>query len=108
MIVAVIAGAAFAIFFYLHKDSPARRREVKEALERAKGFLRRQLGGGLRLRVTPELRFLFDDSIERGAEIDALFAKIKEEDEARAEENAAREARLSGQEEVTPSSEEPH
>ena len=96
------------VFFYLHNDSPARRREVKEALERAKGFLRRQLGGGLRLRVTPELRFLFDDSIERGAEIDALFAKIKEEDEARAEENAAREARLSGQEEVTSSSEEPH
>ena len=52
--------------------------EVEEALkgfDKAKGFLRSALGKQLRLRLTPELRFFYDDVPEKASEIDALIAK---------------------------------
>ncbi|MGV6816791.1 MAG: 30S ribosome-binding factor RbfA [Thiotrichales bacterium] len=51
------------------KDSTAR------ALERAKGYLRGQLGKGLHTRITPELHFIYDETEERGAELEMLIAK---------------------------------
>lgn len=44
------------------------------ALEKAKGFLRRELGGRLDLKATPELRFIYDDALDRGQRIDDLLA----------------------------------
>ena len=41
--------------------------------------LRRELGKRLRIRVLPEIRFLYDDSIERGMQMDALFGKLARE-----------------------------
>ena len=38
--------------------------------------LRRELGKRLRIRVLPELRFEYDDSIERGIRMDALLNKL--------------------------------
>ena len=51
---------------------------VQEALagfEKAKGFLRSSLGKQLRLRITPELRFYYDEVPEKASEIEALIAK---------------------------------
>lgn len=42
-------------------------------LEHASGFLRSQLARGLKLRIIPELRFIYDESVERGARISALI-----------------------------------
>ncbi len=44
------------------------------ALVHASGLLRRELGRRLQLRYVPELRFVFDDSFERAARINALLA----------------------------------
>ncbi len=41
-----------------------KRAEVQEALNSANGFIRRELAHRLNLRITPELKFLMDDSIE--------------------------------------------
>ena len=41
----------------------------------ATGYLRREIGGRLGLRKTPELRFIPDDSVERSFE---MFRKLKE------------------------------
>ena len=49
----------------------AAKRSVK-GLESAQGYIRKQLG---HLRKSPELRFIADDSIEKGMD---LFEKIKE------------------------------
>jgi ribosome-binding factor A len=38
--------------------------------------LRRELGKRLRIRVLPEIRFLYDDSIERGIRMDALLDRL--------------------------------
>ena len=58
-----------------------RKQAVLRALERAKGFLRRELGKRLQLRFAPELRFYYDESIDRGAEMEALLREIKERDD---------------------------
>ncbi len=43
--------------------------EVLKGLKSASGWLRRELGRALRLRSTPELTFIQDDSIDKGAHI---------------------------------------
>ena len=61
---------------------------VLKALEHAAPFVRRQLAPRLKLREMPEIRFVRDDSMERGARVDELLRKlaegetIDEEDEA--------------------------
>ena len=42
---------------------------VLQGLKSASGWLRRELGRALSLRATPELTFVADDSIDRGAHI---------------------------------------
>jgi ribosome-binding factor A len=49
------------------------------ALGKAKGFLRSELGRRIRLRHTPEIEFRFDHSIEYGSRIEALLQKINRE-----------------------------
>ena len=44
-------------------------KDVVKGLKSAAGYLRRELGASLRLRYTPELQFIADDSIEYGAHI---------------------------------------
>jgi ribosome-binding factor A len=46
------------------------------ALERAAPFLRRQLGSRLRLKRTPELRFLHDDSIAGQDRIEQILKEL--------------------------------
>ena len=47
----------------------AQEKDVVKGLKSAAGYLRRELGATLRLRYTPELQFVADDSIEYGAHI---------------------------------------
>ena len=49
--------------------------KVYISLESAQGYIRKQLGTRLHLRKSPELKFIADDSIEKGMD---LFEKIKE------------------------------
>lgn len=51
-----------------------------ESLQHAAGFLRKELGRNLRLRVIPELRFKYDDSIDNGLYMDKLLSDINIED----------------------------
>jgi ribosome-binding factor A len=52
-----------------------------EGLERAKGFIRRELGKRLRLRIMPEIDFQIDNSIEHGAYIHSLIEKVSRSEE---------------------------
>jgi ribosome-binding factor A len=47
--------------------------ESIEALTRACGFLRRRLAQALKTRTVPELRFVYDESVERGARLSKLI-----------------------------------
>lgn len=50
--------------------------EVIKGLISAGGYLRRELGRVLRLRYTPELLFIRDDSMDKGAHIHAILEKL--------------------------------
>ena len=56
-------------------DDQARARSTR-ALERAAPFLRRQIGARLRLRRTPELRFVYDDSIAGQDRIERILSEL--------------------------------
>ena len=63
-----VAKVYYALF------DPEERAETQGALERASGFLRRQLARQMNTRSVPQLRFYYDDSAERGAHMSALIA----------------------------------
>lgn len=57
--------------------------EVNEALtglEKASGYIRREIGHRIKLRYTPELSFRFDDSIRHGAKIAQILADMEEKE----------------------------
>ncbi|MBI1424351.1 MAG: 30S ribosome-binding factor RbfA [Gammaproteobacteria bacterium] len=47
--------------------------KVQQGLERASGFLRSQLAHAMKLRIIPQLHFLYDASVERGARLSQLI-----------------------------------
>ena len=53
------------------------REETLNALTHASAYLRRELGGRIRLRHIPELLFVYDASIERGARINRLLDSLE-------------------------------
>ena len=55
--------------------------QVLKGLKSASGFLRRELGRRLNLRYTPELSFIRDDSIDKGAHILEVLKDIERREE---------------------------
>jgi ribosome-binding factor A len=62
---------------------PERVQEVEEALERAEGVLRREVGHELGLRFVPALEFYYDETLDVISQAQALMKKVAEEDAAR-------------------------
>lgn len=58
---------------------------LMKGLKSAAGFLRRELGGKLSLRYTPELQFFMDDSIAYGAHILDMLNHVKPANPANAD-----------------------
>lgn len=54
------------------------RKDTLRALEKAKGFIRSEIGQRIRLRVTPELLFAIDESAAYGNHIDNLLRQINQ------------------------------
>lgn len=47
--------------------------DIERGLKRAAGFLRRELGKRIHIHTLPELHFIYDSSIERGASMSQLI-----------------------------------
>ncbi len=62
------------VHYTIMNAEPGEREETQAALAKAAGFLRRKLAPRLNTRSVPQLRFYYDDSIERGAQMSALIA----------------------------------
>ena len=56
-----------------------RQESVVEALRRATGFLRRELGHRLQLRHVPALEFFWDDVVDSALRIESILDEISEE-----------------------------
>jgi len=52
-----------------------------EVLNKAKGFIRSEIGKRIRLRFTPEIIFKLDKSLERGARITKLLTQVNRREE---------------------------
>lgn len=59
----------------------SKQEETLKGLEKAKGFIRSEIGNRIRLRKTPEIEFFWDDSYEHGTRIEKLLHEINEEKE---------------------------
>lgn len=66
-----------------------KRSEILEALDRSKGFIRKEISRRIKTRHVPELLFKYDASLEYGAKIDRLLDSldIPEDDEEPGEED---------------------
>ena len=59
------------VFFTLLQ--PEQKLSTEKALQRAAGYLRSQLAHRIKLYATPELRFMYDESVERGDRLSQLI-----------------------------------
>ena len=55
--------------------------KTMEGLKESSGFIRSQIAKNINLRVTPELTFEIDDSLEYGAKIDRILKEINQKEE---------------------------
>ncbi|MBW8861336.1 MAG: 30S ribosome-binding factor RbfA, partial [Acidobacteria bacterium] len=63
--------------YYTALGDDTARRNTERALGRAAPFLRRQIGSRLRLKRTPEIEFLYDESIAGQDRIEQLLNEIR-------------------------------
>lgn len=63
----VTADLKYAKIFYSSMTGDDK--EIAKGLKSATGFIRRELAHRLNLRITPELSFVYDGSVEHGIEI---------------------------------------
>ena len=72
---------AHAKIFYTTLGSEEDNFLTGKGLEHAARFLRSQLSHRLRLRVVPQLHFIYDESVERGIRLSQLIDKAVKQDE---------------------------
>lgn len=77
--VAVTGDLQQATVYITSLGNERERAESLQALEKAAGFIRSEVGSRIRLRRTPELAFEFDTAIEYGNKIDALLRGLHED-----------------------------
>ena len=68
---------SFAKVYFTTLDD---REKVEHDLNNAAGFFRSLLAERLEVRHTPELRFIFDESIEYGQKIEKIIEELHKED----------------------------
>src|SRR5262245_2288422 len=76
--VTVTADLQLARIFYTSLGDEKARKETSKALDRATPYMRRQIGGRLRLRRVPEFEFRFDHSIEHQDRIEQIIRDLHE------------------------------
>ena len=59
--------------------------EARDGLKKCTGILRHHLAATLNLRITPELTFIKDGSMEHGAKIARLLEQINKETDTKGE-----------------------
>ena len=67
----------FAKIYFTTLDN---REKVEKDLNNAAGFFRSMLAERLEIRHTPELRFIFDESIENGQKIEKIIEELHKDE----------------------------
>lgn len=75
----VSADLRYAKIYYCFVGSEEERPQVAQALEKARAFIRREIGRRVELRYVPDIQFFFDASFDYGEKIERLLHRIHEE-----------------------------
>ncbi len=75
----ITSDLSFAKVYFTVLDD-TKRESTLNALNKASSFIRGELSQRIDIRHTPELKFVFDTSIEYGKKIEDLIEKINDED----------------------------
>lgn len=78
----VTRDMSYATVFISAMEGLETAKQAVKGLVSAAGYMRRELGNALRLRYTPELRFIADDSIAYSAGIAATLNRLQEEEKS--------------------------
>lgn len=70
---------SFSKVYYTVLDE-SKKEKTKEALEKASSFIRTKLAERVEIRHTPELKFIYDTSIDYGNHIEKIIEEIKEKE----------------------------
>ena len=76
----VTSDLSYATVYVSSLDGIEDAKEAVKGFESAAGYIRREIGNRLRLRRTPEFRFVADDSIAYSSEIFKKLDDIREKD----------------------------
>jgi ribosome-binding factor A len=74
--VTVTPDLKFAKAYISVMGTPEAQKECLKGLESAAGFIRREIGARVGLRLTPEFSFVLDDSVAHGAHISKLLKEL--------------------------------
>ena len=74
------SGASSTPYFVTTLADAIGAEETLQALQHAAGFLRSRLSHSLRVRQVPELRFVYDESVERGLHLSRLIDEATKPD----------------------------
>lgn len=78
--VEVSSDASFAKVYISAMEGIDTAKTAVKGLESATGYIRKEVGKRLRLRKTPELKFIADNSIEHGMNITKIMDDLKVEE----------------------------
>ncbi|MDH2998579.1 ribosome-binding factor A [Pasteurellaceae bacterium LFhippo2] len=77
-----LAYAKVFVTFLFDSDESAVERGL-EGLNKASGYIRTLVGKAMRLRIVPELKFLYDQSLVEGMRMSNLVTNVIRQDEAK-------------------------
>ena len=67
---------SYAKVIYSVLGTPEQVEKTKETIEKSTPKIRYEVGKRIRLRLTPELKFVYTDSLEKGSRVSELINKI--------------------------------
>ncbi|VEI77307.1 Ribosome-binding factor A [Mannheimia haemolytica] len=81
-----LAYAKIFVTFLFDNDAEAIKQGM-QGLEKASPYIRTLLGKAMRLRIVPELRFIYDESLVEGMRISNLVSSVIKNDEEKHKED---------------------
>ena len=89
--VKLTSDMGLAHVYYTLVGDDVERRKTARALDRATAFVRRRLAEGMNMRRTPEVKFHYDENVERQERVETLLREIAAERDAREKADASAE-----------------
>jgi ribosome-binding factor A len=81
--VKVTPDLSLARIYWTTMSDPAERKKTQKALARAAGYVRHLLSTRMTLRRSPEVVFIFDQSVAAQDRVEQILQELKQQEEAR-------------------------